>query len=131
MGIEHLGQLVLGFVFGVVVALAAAGLWMRARLKRLHLHQERVEQARQQSAQHMAQARKQIEQLQREAHELRMAVMRHGAKPPTEREAPPEPVVDPAEAARRYVESKLHPQAPATEPEAFPDTLVLRRSPKE
>lgn len=126
---EQVVQLVLGFVLGATAATAGAWFWVRAQVKRMRQHQEHIEHARQQSAVQVTQARKQIEQLQHECHELRMAVMRYGTRPP-EREHPhAEPPVDPGEAARRYVEAKLNAPAPEAVPDAFPDTLILRRPP--
>ena len=73
-------------------------------------------------AQQVTQARKQVEQLQRENHELRLAVR------PAPRPAPPPPApVDAAEAARRYAESRLQPAVPEA-PKAFKDTVVLPKS---
>jgi hypothetical protein len=88
-----------------------------------------VEQARQLASQQVTQARKQVEQLQRECHELRLAVkpaMRPAPVPP-----PPPPVISAAEAARAYAESKLKPAAPAPAPRAFKDTEVLSRPPAD
>lgn len=116
-----LGALLLGAVLG---AGAIYG-WLSSQLRRERQRVQHVEQARQLSAQQLTQARKQIEQLQREHHELRLAVR------PTPRPAPAppvEPAVDVAEAARLYAESKMQP-APAKEmPKAFKDTVVLKRS---
>ena len=112
-----------GFVLGGLVAAGAMWVWLSAQLKRERHRVHNVEQARQLSAQQLTQARKQIEQLQRENHELRLAVR------PAPRPAPPaEAPVDPAEAARLYAESKLQPQPAKPKPEAFKDTVVLRRS---
>ncbi|MFX7992764.1 hypothetical protein ABTK58_19870, partial [Acinetobacter baumannii] len=67
----------------------------------------------------------QVEQLQRECHELRLAVR------PAPRPTPaPQPIQDPAEAARLYAESKLTPQAATERPQAFKDTVVLKRGPE-
>jgi hypothetical protein len=116
--------LLAGLVLGALVAAGVAwGLMMRrAKQARSRLHH--VEQARQLAAQQLTQARKQIEALQKECHELRLHARPRHAEPPAE--AP----IDPAEAARRYLEEKLQeastkPQAP----EAFPDTqIIMRRS---
>ena len=110
-----------GVVAGGVVGAGGLYAWLSGRLKReaqRHLH---AEQARQLSAQQLTQARKQIETLQRENHELRLAV-----RPAPRPAPPPEPAIDAAEAARRYAESKLNP-APAEQPKAFKDTVVLPR----
>ncbi|CAM3912678.1 hypothetical protein [Roseateles saccharophilus] len=119
--IQMLGSLVLGLVLGAGAVFA----WLSRRMKQEHQRLLHVEQARQQISQQVTQARKQIEQLQRECHELRLAVR------PAPRPAPaPEPVQDPAEAARLYAESKLNPQAAKERPQAFKDTVVLRRNPE-
>jgi hypothetical protein len=111
---------------GVVVGgvLGAGGLyaWLSGRLKQEAQRHHQAEQARQLSAQQVTQARKQIEQLQRENHELRLAV-----RPAPRPAPPPEPAIDAAEAARRYAESKLKPPEPAEQPKAFKDTVVLPR----
>ena len=99
--------------------------WAAKRLKREHERVMHVEQSRQLGAQQVTQARKQVEQLQRECHELRLAVR------PTPRPAPApaaEAPVDAAEATRRYVESKLQPPAAPEAPKSFKDTVVLPRS---
>ncbi|MFG6468879.1 hypothetical protein [Roseateles sp. BYS87W] len=105
-------------------AAGAAGVfaWFSAQVKRERDRLHHVEQARQLSAQQVTQARKQIEQLQRENHELRLVVR------PAPRPAPaPEPAVDPAEAARLYAESKMQPAAPKPQNSGFRDTVVLKR----
>ncbi len=117
--------LVGSFLAGAVLAAAAMYAWLSHQLKRGRQRLHHVEQARQLSAQQTTQARKQIEQLQRENHELRLAVR------PAPRPAPapePQPVQDPAEAARLYAESKLNPQAAKERPQAFKDTVVLKRT---
>ena len=113
-----------GFVLGGLVAAGALWGWLSSQLKRERQRVHNVEQARQLSAQQLTQARKQIEQVQRENHELRLVVR------PAPRPAPAaEAAVDPAEATRLYAESKMQ-AAPAKEsPKAFKDTVVLKRSP--
>ena len=111
-----------GLLLGAVLGFGAAFVWLSRQVKRERQRVHNVEQARQLSAQQTTQARKQIEQLQRENHELRLAVR------PAPRPAPePQPVQDPAEAARLYAESKLNPQA-AEKPQAFKDTVILKRT---
>lgn len=113
-----------GILIGGLLATAAMYVWLSGRLKREQQRLLQGDQARQLAAQQLTQARKQIEQLQRENHELRLAVR------PAPRPAPPpmvEPALDAAEAARRYAESKMQPAAPAEQPQAFKDTVVLRR----
>jgi hypothetical protein len=115
-----LGGAVVGFGLGA----GAAFFWLSGQLKKERQRVNSVEQARQLSGQQVTQARKQIEQLQRENHELRLAVR------PTPRPAPPpqpDPVVDAAEAARLYAESKLNPTAVKPENKAFKDTVILKR----
>lgn len=111
-----------GFAVG---ALLAVGLhaWTLRRLKREGQRVNNVEQARQLAAQQLTQARKQIEQLQRENHELRLTI-----RPAPRPAPPPEAPVDPAEATRRYAESKLQPAEAEPKPKAFKDTVVLPRS---
>jgi hypothetical protein len=116
---QMLGSLLLGLVLGAGGVFA----WLSRRMKLEHQRVLHVEQARQQMSQQVTQARKQIEQLQRDCHELRLAVR------PAPRPAPaPEPLQDPAEAARLYAESKLNPQATKARPQAFKDTVVLKRT---
>lgn len=111
-----------GALVGIVLGAGGVFFWLSAQVKRERQRVQNVEQARQLAAQQVTQARKQIEQLQRENHELRLAVR------PAPRPAPaPEPVPDAAEAARLYAESKLNPQAPKDEPKAFKDTVILKR----
>lgn len=114
-------------LLGGVVAggLAGAGgvyAWLSGRMKVEAQRHQQAEHARQQSAQQLTQTRKQIEQLQRENHELRLAV-----RPAPRPAPPPELPIDAAEAARRYAESKLKPPEPAEQPKAFKDTVVLPR----
>lgn len=112
-----------GLALGAVLAGGAVYAWAAKRLKREHERVTHVEQSRQLGAQQLTQARKQVEQLQRECHELRLAVR------PTPRPAPPPPApVDAAEATRRYVEARMQPPAPAEEPKPFKDTVVLPKS---
>ena len=113
-----------GFAVGAMVAGGAVYAWAAKRLKREHERVTHVEQSRQLGAQQLTQARKQVEQLQRENHELRLAVR------PTPRQAPAPEVaqVDAAEAARLYAESKLNPPAAEPAPKTFKDTVVMPRS---
>ena len=116
-------QLVGGFAVGGLVAGGAVYAWAAKKLKREHERVTHVEQSRQLGAQQLTQARKQVEQLQRECHELRLAVR------PAPRPAPPPPApIDAAEATRRYVEAKLQPAAPEEAPKPFKDTVVLPKS---
>lgn len=124
-------QLLGSFVLGGALSAGVAFLWLRARVKRDQARLLHVEQARQLAAQQVTQARKQVEQLQRDCHELRLAVR------PTVRAAPAaamttEVPLDAVEIARRHLEAKLAGPAPApkggTEP--FPDTLLLRPGPR-
>ena len=111
-----------GALVGIGVGAGGVFVWLSGQLKRERQRVINVEQARQQSAQQVTQARKQVEQLQRENHELRLAVR------PAPRQAPePEPAVDPAVAARLYAESKLAPPPDKDPPKAFKDTVVLKR----
>ncbi|MGM9484403.1 hypothetical protein ACS5PN_24620 [Roseateles sp. NT4] len=112
-----------GFALGAALAGGAVYAWAAKKLKREHERVMHVEQARQLGAQQVTQARKQIEQLQRECHELRLAVR------PAPRPVPPPPApIDAAEATRRYAESKLQPPAPVEAPKPFKDTVVLPKS---
>lgn len=109
-------------LIGIGVGAGGVYVWLSGQVKRERQRVSHVEQARQQSAQQLTQARKQVEQLQRDIHELRLAVR------PAPRLAPaPEPAIDPAEAARLYAESKLAPQPAKEGPKAFKDTVVLKR----
>lgn len=114
-------QLLGGFMAGAGLAAVVVYAWVGRRLK---LEQSRAvagEQARQQLMLQVTQARKQIEQLQRECHELRLVV-----RPP--RPAPaPAAQPDAAEAARLYAEARLAPAAPPARPDGFRDTVVLKR----
>ena len=114
------------FLLGGLLVACAGYVWLSRRVKRDRKRMQLVEQARQLAAQQVTQARKQVEQLQRECHELRLAVR------PAPRVAPvpaPEAEVDAAEAARRYVEESLQAPAGKEKPEAFKDTVVLRHGP--
>lgn len=111
-----------GALVGIGLGAGATFFWLSGQLKRERQRVHNVEQARQLAAQQVTQARKQVEQLQRENHELRLVVR------PAPRPAPqPEPAVDAAEAARQYAESKLNPPAPEPEQKAFKDTVILKR----
>lgn len=110
------------FLLGALLAAAATYAWLSRRVRSEHQRVLHVEQSRQQVLEQVAQARRQIEQLQRESHELRLAIR------PAPRQAPA-PVQDAAEAARLYAESLLKPPSPTDKPQAFKDTVVLRRGP--
>ncbi|MFG6415364.1 hypothetical protein ACG02S_15810 [Roseateles sp. DC23W] len=116
-------SLIVGFVLGAVLAAGGVFIWLSRQAKLLQQRLQQTELARQQGGQQLTQARKQVEQLQRDCHELRLAVR------PAPRPAPaPEVVPDAAEATRRYAEALLKPAA-APEPgtQAFKDTVVLSR----
>lgn len=111
-----------GALVGIGLGAGGVFLWLSSQVNRERQRVQNVEQARQLAAQQVTQARKQIEQLQRENHELRLAVR------PAPRPAPqPEPAVDAAEAARLYAESKLNPSVVKDEAKAFKDTVILKR----
>lgn len=116
-------SLIVGFVLGALLAAGGVFFLLSRQAKLLQQRYHQTELARQQSGQQLTQARKQIEQLQRDCHELRLAVR------PAPRPAPaPEAVPDAAEATRRYAESLLNPAArPEPGAQAFKDTVVLRR----
>lgn len=111
-----------GAVLGTALGAGVMWLALSRRLRAGELRQQQGEQSRQLAAQQLTQARKQIEQLQRDNHELRLAV-----RPAPRPAPPPEPAVDAAEAARRHAEALLRPPAPAEAPKAFKDTVVLHR----
>lgn len=120
----HAGPLVLSFLLGALLAAGGVFAWLSRRLKLAQQRIEHVEQTRHQGAQQLTQARKQIEQLQRDCHELRLAV-----RPAPRPAPPPEAAPDPAEAARRHVEALLHPPAPPDPSvQAFKDTVVFKRT---
>lgn len=112
-----------GFVLGGLLAAGGVYAWLSAHAKRDAQRRLQLEQAYNLAGQHVTQARKQIEQLQRENHELRLAV-----RPAPRPAPPPEPPVDAAEATRRYAEAKMQPPAPKEVPKAFKDTVVLKRT---
>ena len=113
-----------GFLVGGVLAAGGVNAWLSKRAKREAQRHLQAEQALQLAGQQLTQARNQIEQLQRENHQLRLAVR------PTPRSAPaPEAPVNAAEATRLYAESKMQPQPAKETPQAFKDTVVLRRTP--
>lgn len=124
MNENQLMPLVAGLLAGAVLAAGAVYAWLSRRMKQEQSRMLHVEHARLQMSQQLTQARKQIEQLQRDCHELRLAV-RPAPRPAPAPELPP----DAAEAARRYAEAKLNPQAAKEQPQAFKDTVVLRRTP--
>lgn len=114
------------FLMGGLLVVIAGYVWLWRRVKRDRKRMQLVEQARQLAAQQVTQARKQVEQLQRENHELRLAVR------PAPRTAPvpaAAAALDAAEAARRDAEERLQAPAAREKPEAFKDTVVLRRGP--
>ena len=125
MGMDQWPAMLVGFIAGAVLAGLAGWLLQSLRSKRERAHLERVEQARKQAAQQLSQARRQVEQLQRDCHELR-AASRTGARPAPA--AAPEPAPDSAAAARAYVEAQLRDAADESEkkPTGFADTMILR-----
>ncbi len=112
-----------GLVFGSMLTGGGAYGWLTARLKREEQRRQQMEQARQFSAQQLTQARRQVEQLQRDNHELRQA-----ARPA------PSPVAEPAEApdsvqeARLLAEAMLDGAEPLERIMDFKDTEVMPRS---
>jgi TolA-binding protein len=124
MGTQQWLTLTGAFLLGALVAIGLAFAWVSRLMKAAEARVTRLDQARQLAAQQITQARKQVEQLQRECQELRTAAhmgtqrMRASASAPVP--------LDPAEETRRYVEAKLLAQPPKPSAEAFPDTLVLR-----
>lgn len=116
-------SLIGSFLLGAVLAAGAALAWLSRRLKLAQQRLAHVEQARLQGAQQLTQARKQIEQLQKDCHELRLVVR------PAPRPAPaPQIPEDPSEAVRRHAEALLNPAArPDPAAQAFKDTVVLKR----
>ncbi|RZL38350.1 MAG: hypothetical protein EOP35_05955 [Rubrivivax sp.] len=117
--------LVGSFLTGGAVAAGGLYAWLSSRARRQAQRHLQAEQALQLAGQQLTQARKQIEQLQRDNHELRL-VVRPAPRPAT---PPAEAPVDAAEAARLYAESRLQPQPAKPAPQAFKDTVVLRRGP--
>lgn len=112
--------LVGGIAAGTVMGLGLTWAWLSQRVRTEQQRLQASEQTRLQLQQQLTQARKQIEQLQRDMHELRLAVR------PAPRPAPPPPSpMDRAEATRRYAESLLNGPAPAEKPPAFRDTVVM------
>ncbi|MBV8035239.1 hypothetical protein [Roseateles sp.] len=112
------------FLLGAVLAAGAVYAWCSHRLRLERQRVLHVEHSRQQVLEQVTHARRQIEQLQRESHELRLAIR------PAPRHAPvPAPAQDAAEAARQYAESLLKPPPATDKPQAFKDTVVLRRGP--
>ncbi|NCT81958.1 MAG: hypothetical protein GXC94_02350 [Comamonadaceae bacterium] len=115
-------QMAGAFLMGGLLAAGAMHAWLSRRLKQGQQRVLHLEQSRQQLMEQVTQARRQVEMLQRECQGLRLAIR------PAPRQAPvPEPVQDAAEAARLYAESLLNPQAAKDRPQAFKDTVVLRR----
>jgi TolA-binding protein len=125
MGMQQQWLTLVGaFLVGALVAVGIAFVWVSRVLKAGEARVARLDQARQLAAQQITQARKQVEQLQRENQELRTAA-HMGTQRLQAITSAPVPL-DPAEETRRYVEAKLLAQPPKAQPEAFPDTLVLR-----
>ncbi len=128
MANEQWVQLLGAFLLGVLAALGICFAWYSRRLAGMAVRVHRANEARQLAAQQVTQARKQVEQLQRDCGELRLAIRHGGVRPAAVASAPApfDAAPDAAEATRRYVEAKMRGPAPKDEPEAFPDTLVLR-----
>ena len=119
------GQLLLllgSFLLGGVLAAGAMFGWLSRQLKRERQRVHNVEQARQLAAQQVTQARKQIEQLQREGHELRMAV-RPAPRATPVAEAPAQS----AQAAHSDIESKQQQTETNESAKGFKDTVILHR----
>ncbi len=121
-GLMLAGALLLG-------ALIAGGLlfwWFGRQLKLSALKLERVEKARQFAAQQAAQARKQVEQLQKELGELRQA---HGIRTPRTAahvELAPAASAEPLSAAQVAEALPLvaAPPRPPAAPDGFADTQI-------
>lgn len=127
MATDQMVGFLAGLVLGMAVTAGLAWLLLARRLRRDTARVHHVEQARLLAAQQVTQARKQVEQLQRECHELKLA-LRPQHHPAPQTAAPAQAPVDPAEATRRYAEALLSAKTQKKDdPEAFPDTLVLRR----
>jgi len=128
MATDQMMGFVAGLVLGMAVAAALVWLLLSRRIKLDNARMLKMEQARQLAAQQVTQARKQVEQLQRECHELKLALRPQHHHQPVPQPAPVEAPVDPVEATRRYAESLLKGKTePEEEPEAFPATLIMRR----
>lgn len=103
------------FVIGAGLAWVAARWWFGRQLAAAAAQQDKVNKAREFAAQLAAQARKQIEQLQKELGELRLA-----GKPQAPRVEALKPVAD--EVMLRVIGAESRPELPA---DGFADTQVL------
>jgi len=125
MTADQVLNLITALLAGALVAGLGVFLWARGQIKDLQARIDKLNHARQLAAEQVTQARRQIEQIQRENNVLKLAAKHHPPAAPAEPAAAPAPV-DAAEAARLYVESKLRPAEPEPTPDPFADTLVLR-----
>lgn len=125
MAVEQALYLLGAFVLGVLLAAGVCSGWHGRQMARIKAHVSRSDEARLLAAQQVTQARRQVEQLQRECNELRDAI-RHGAVRTQALQVNPTAAPSAAEATRLYAEAKLRGPAPKEDPDAFPDTLVLR-----
>lgn len=128
---SQLSVFLAGLVLGVTGMLSLGWLLFARRLKQERVRMHMMEQARQMAAQQVSQARKQVEQLQRECHELKLA-LRPGvhATQPLHVEPPAAPVPSAEEAARLHALALLHGGSDAADDKdaatGFPDTQILR-----
>jgi hypothetical protein len=111
-----------GLVLGSMLGGGGTYRWLTIRLKREAQHRQQMEQARQFSAQQLTQARRQVEQLQRDNQELRQA-----ARPQPSLAPVPLPTWDAVQEARQQAEALLEDAAPFDRVMEFKDTEVMTR----
>lgn len=114
---SQLSVFLAGLALGVTGMSSLGWMLFARRLKQERARMLMMEQARQLAAQQVSQARKQVEQLQRECHELKLALRPPGVHATQRMQLAPN--AEPAHAARDAA-------TPQDEASGFPDTQILR-----
>lgn len=111
MDVMQLGWSVASGLAGVLLAWAGAAWWYGRKLKASAHHQDKLEASRQLLNQQTSQARRQIEQLQRELAEARVLAERGRARPVPQAAAPATVLpIDPVIGAARATPAEPFPQ---------------------
>lgn len=132
---DQLSVFLAGLVLGVTGMSSLGWMLFARRLKQERARLLMMEQARQLAAQQAGQARKQVEQLQRECHELKLALRPPGVHSTQPVQLPPQaPAPLPAsaaETARLQALAQRHGGAGTADDQdeatGFPDTQILRQ----